>query len=254
MNNDRRKRIHKIVASIPSVKSFSIGSGDGRRIVLTNSPYLETRIDKRALGIEGDKAYREQDYERCIACYRKLLYVARPNPNIYAKLGLAYMKKNQLKKAVEYLTISTELSKEVDGTFDFTELIAKLTGKELQPDDTKPKFQMSEEEFSTEENYYGVQYISEVSRMVFAEGISLEEACKKFNYDLNQMNVIRLIYAEEYYSAGDYKSGDALVKVVSESKNKSKRVKTILEKVIARKKFYKNRPKEKERSFVYMYK
>ena len=106
----------------------------------------------------------------------------------------------------------------------------------------------------TEENYYGVQYISDVSRMVFAEGISLEEACKKFNYDLNQMNVIRLIYAEEYYSAGDYKAGDALVKVVSASKNKSKRVKTILESVIARKKFYKNRTKDKEQSFVYMYK
>ena len=68
------------------------------------------------------------------------------------------------------------------------------------------------------------------------------------------MNVIRLIYAEEYYSAGDYKAGDALVKVVSASKNKSKRVKTILESVIARKKFYKNRTKDKEQSFVYMYK
>ena len=45
--------------------------------------------------------------------------------------------------------------------------------------------------------------------MVFGENISLEEACKTFNYDENQMNVIRLIYAEEYYRAGDYKSGDA---------------------------------------------
>lgn len=254
MDSTRRKKIHGIVASMPSVKSFSIGSGSTRRIVLMNSPYLEARIDKRATAIEGDKAYREQDYERCIACYRKLLYVARPNPNIYAKLGLAYMKKNQLKKAVEYLTISTELSKEIDGTFDFTELIAKLTGKAPQQEEAKPKFQMREEEFTTEENYYGVQYIAEVSQLVFAEGMSLEEACRKFNYDLNQMNVIRLIYAEEYYSAGDYDAGDKLVKTVNSSKNKSKRVKSILERVIARKKFYKNRPKEKEQSFVYMYK
>ena len=252
MDNERRKNIHHIVASIPSVKSFSIGNGLSRRIVLTNSPYIEGKINKRALSIEGDKAYREQDYEKCIECYRTLLYLVKPSANVYAKLGLAYMKKNQLEKAIKYLTISTELSKEVDGTFDFTELIAKLSGKGFDAEETKPKFHMDESEFLSEENYYGVEHIEDISRMVFGENISLEEACKTFNYDENQMNVIRLIYAEEYYRAGDYKSGDALVKVVTNAKDKSKRVKKILEQVNARKKFYKNSPREN--SLVYMYK
>lgn len=252
MDSARRKNIHNIVASIPSVKSFSIGSGSTRRIVLTNSPYIEGKVNKRALSIEGDRAYREQDYEKCIECYRTLLYLVKPSANVYAKLGLAYMKKNELKRAIDYLTISTELSKEVDGTFDFTELIAKLSGKGIAQEDVKPKFNMNEEEFLNEENYYGVEHIEEISRMVFADNIPLEEACRTFNYDENQMNVIRLIYAEEYYSAGDYKSGDALVKVVTNAKDKSKRLKKILEQVIARKKFYKNRPREN--SFVYMYK
>ena len=43
-----------------------------------------------------------------------------------------------------------------------------------------------------------------------------------------------------------------LVKLVTAAKGKSKKVKKILENVNARKRFYKNRPREK--SFVYMYK
>lgn len=254
MDQLRRKRIHNIVASIPSVKSFSVGTDNKRHIVLTNSPYISTKVNKRELANEGDKAYREQDYDHCIECYRTLLYIVKPNPNVYAKLGLSYMKKKDIKRAVEYLTVATELSKENNGTYDFTELIGKLTRKSVTIEEKKPNFVMSEKEFSTEENNYGVQYISEISEMVFKQGMSLEAACQKFNYDINQMNIIRLIYAEEYYQASDYKSGDALVKLVVNSKNKSKRVKNTLERVLARKCFYKNRPKEKEQSFVYMYK
>lgn len=252
MNSERRKRIHSIVASIPSVKSFSIGTGSERRIVLTNSPYLATKINKSALFVEGDRAYREQDYEKCIACYRKLLYLVKPNSKVYAKLGLAYMKQNRLKKAIEYLTIATELSKASNNSHDFSELIAKLSGKPLSDEELKPTFDMKEDEFLSEENHYGVQHLEEISRMVFVDGISLEDACKTFNYDENQANIIRLIYAEEYYSAGDYNSGDSLVKLVTAAKNKSKRVKRILDNVNARKKFYKNRPRET--SYVYMYK
>ena len=251
MNSERRRKIHQIVAAIPNVKSFSIGSSSTRKVVLTNSPYIEGRINKRELFIEGDKAYREHDYEKCIDCYRQLLYFVKPNQKVYAKLGLCYLRKNNLERAITYLTIATELNRELGGSYDFTELIEKISGKSCQQEEKKPNVKMSEDEFLDENNHYGVKYISEISRMVFTENVSLEEACRRFNYDTNQMNIIRLIYAEDYYSIGDYKSGDALFKLVSESKNKSKRVKIILENVRLRKKFYKNRPREE--NFVCMY-
>ena len=100
-------------------------------------------------------------------------------------------------------------------------------------------------------------YLISSGLKVFLDKIEIAHFFEKiyattFNYDENQANIIRLIYAEEYYSAGDYNSGDSLVKLVTAAKNKSKRLKRILDNVNARKKFYKNRPRET--SYVYMYK
>ena len=101
---------------------------------------------------------------------------------------LDYMKKNQLEKAIKYLTISTELSKEVDGTFDFTELIAKLSGKGFDAEETKPKFHMDESRNFNEKRRlnYKKEYviIKTETRTHHGETTDFEKELKLLTFDM----------------------------------------------------------------------
>lgn len=249
MDSNRRKGIHNIVKDIPDVTSFSIGSDSNRQIVLRFKPFMVEYLDFSATAKEGNNAYNNGQYDDCIESYRKLLEFGKPKAWVYAKLGLAYMKKFDKDTAIDYLTIATALSKEEQTDFDFTELIASLKGL-INPEDKKPRIKMTTDNFGNDtENYYGIENINEFAELI-SSGINIDDACATLGLNDEQKAIATLILARESYAQENYTMGDQYLKKVERSKKKTKFVTSLFEEVRKNKRFYRNRVDKNRKPLV----
>lgn len=250
MDNERRKKIHEIVREYPDMVSFSIGERDNRQIVLRYKPSIDEHVDLKNLINMGNLAYKEGNYDTCIEDYLQLLQFGEPKTFVYAKLGLAYMKKLEKDTAIDYLTIATQLSKQEDGQFDFTELIDNLKGL-VDKNNRKPNFKMKVEDFSNDiQNHYGIENLDEITSYILESGLDVETACQELGMAYEQIDTIRLIYARDFYSQGNYEKGDQFLKSVEKSKNKTKFTLKLFEEVRRNKRFYINRANENSQQLV----
>lgn len=64
---------------------------------------------------------------------------------------------------------------------------------------------------------------------------------KEYKLSINDLNIIKLSLAKEYYKRALYTNGDKYVKEVERQKDKSKEVKKFIDEVKKNKLFYKNR-------------
>ncbi len=250
MDSRRRKGIHNIVKDIPDVVSFSIGSDSNRQIVLRFKPFIDQYPDISAIAKEGNNAYKNGQYDDCIESYRKLLEFGEPKSWVYAKLGLAYMRKSDKDTAIDYLTIATALSKEEQTDFDFTELIASLKGL-IDPEDKKPRIRMTTDDFENDtEKYYGIENINELAELISSD-IDIDDACNTLGLNNEQKATATLVLARECYAQENYTMGDKYLKKVERSKNKTKFVASLFEEVRKNKRFYRNRVDENHKSLVF---
>ncbi len=249
MNDSRRQKIHDIVKEIPDIVSFSIETDVGRQIVLRFKPFIDEYVDLSTIAKEGNRAYSEGEYGNCIGAYRDILKFGTPKAWVYAKLGLAYMKKFNKETAIDYLTVATALSKEEQTDFDFTDLIASLKGL-IDPEDKKPRVRMTTKDFDNDtEKYYGIENMYELAELIVS-GISIDDACVSLGLNDEQKAIATLVLARESYTQGNYAMGDQYLKKVERIKNKTKFVISLSEEIRRNKKFYKNRVDENHKSLV----
>lgn len=249
MDNERIKEIEEIVENIPDVRSFSIGSGSSRQIVLRFKPDLPEPLDIKKLFAVGNEAYKNRDYDTCIESYKQLLKIGHPKSFIYGKIGFAYMKKHNIKEAIDYLTVSTELNKNEDGKYDYTELINKLDGSTAE-EDQKTYVRMSTTDFENDlDDYYGIEQVEQIAELI-TSGVHFDDACLNIGLDEEQKSTIALIYAREFYAEENYKMGDQYLKKVERTKNKSKFIKSLIKELRKNKKFYKNRAEKRQKKLV----
>lgn len=249
MDAKRRKGIHNIVKGIPDVVSFSIGSDTNRQVVLRFMPFIEEYVDLPVIAKKGNSAYSKGEYDDCIESYRKLLEFGHPKSWVYAKLGLAYMKKFDKDTAINYLTIATELAKEEKSDLDFTELIDSLRGF-INPEDKKGRVKMSIKDFGHDtENYYGIESMHELAELINS-GINVDDACVTLGFNDEQKAIATLVLAKECYLQENYTIGDRYLRKVEKTKNKTKFVTSLLEEVRKNKIFYRNRVDENYKPLI----
>lgn len=242
MNAERRRNIYSIVKTYGDMVAYSIGEGETKPVVLRYRPQLEERYDPKKLIIDGNNAYNEQNYDECIDCYLKILSFGKPRTSAFAKLGLAYMKKFKLDKAIEYLTVATYMAKENNENYDFTELIDRLKGN--TDEDAKPRFIMKESDFKNDlDNHYGITNFDEINTLITDGYLDVDSACENLNIEEEQKTRLKLLYAKLYYSYGEYEIGDSFINDVEKTNDKSNFVKKELETIKKNKRFYINREK-----------
>ena len=246
MANDKIDRILEMVENYQDMVAFVIDEGNKHQIVLRYKPTINEYVDTNNLLKLGDQAYEEENYDECIANYSQLLQIkTNPKSRIYSKLGLAYMKKRQIPLAIDYLRIATNLSKTENSIYDFTELIADLKGK-MSSEDRKPIFRMTQKDFdySDVNDYYGIDNFDEINAFINESESDVETACEQLGLSFEEIDIIKLIYAREFYFQEKYEKGDKFLKSVEKSKNKTKYTKEIFEEVRKNKRFYHNHKKE----------
>ena len=244
MNNERIARITNIVKEYPEMVSFTIGNDDEKRIVLRYKKKEMERVDIKELINEGNKAYAEGDYDTCIKKCLKLLQFGNPPAVGYAKLGLAHMKKWNIKLAIDYLTVATELGKKEKSDTDFSYIIARLKGNS-EEEEYKPNFIMKEKHFEDDLNkHYEINNFDEINAYIESSGLDVESACKQLGINSVKINTIRLIYSKMYYAQGSYDKGDEFLKAVEQSHDKTEFTIKLADKIRKTKKFYAYREQE----------
>lgn len=247
MDIEKRKRIHNMVKEHPDMVSFSIGEGDNRQIVLRYKMPFDTDLNISEIIKNSKEAYLNERYEDSIKLLKQTFVLKSPKSFVYAYIGLSYLKIQNMNQAIKYLTVATELSKTEDKKYNFEELIAKLKGKKISVDkdkdeDVKPYVEINENIFMEEKDkYYGIKNFEEIAYLVFHDGIDINTACLIFFLRDEQINIVKLIFAREYYSQKNYEFGDKLLKIVESSNNKTSFVINLLDEIRKNKKFYCNR-------------
>lgn len=97
---------------------------------------------------------------------------------------------------------------------------------------------------------YGIDNFDEINDFIIESGLDVESACQQLNLTPEQIDIINLIYAREFYMQGDFKRGDIFLKSVEQSKFKTKITIKILEEIKRKRKFYQNRQVEEPRKLV----
>ena len=239
MDSTRRKNIHHIVERIKELNSFSIGSDDNRRIVLRHNGCKY--VDIKTVIKEADRLFYSKKYSEALELYLDILGTNNPKTFIFAKIGLTYLKMNNIENAIMYLTVATELAKVNNEDFDFSDLIASLDGT-IPEHEKKPKFKMKEEEFVDDlSNYFGVEKFEEMYACATELGLSIEDACEQLEFTKEEYHLSLLLIARKYYSEGSYDTGDNYIKKLEKLDGKTKKVITKMEEVRRNRKFYVHR-------------
>lgn len=233
--------IMEIIKEYSDMVAFTIKNGAKKQIVLKYKLVNEDLNTKDFLAL-AQQAYKVKKYNECINYCRQILQTCdNPDINVYATLGLAYMKKWKIDKAIDYLTIATSLAKERNLKLDFSILIARLKG-EISEYDSKPHFKMKLEDFyDNVSDDYNVENFNEINDYIVQSGLDVTTACINMGFTPQKINIIKLIYAQKYYAQKWYDKGDSFFKDVVKSKNKTKETQKLLEEVSKNKMFYHHR-------------
>ncbi len=219
--------------------AMSIIEDDGqKRLVLRFNPTIEKWVNVNKIMDNGNNAYANGNYDESIKNNLFLLGLFKePRSIVYAKLGLAYMKKGMLELAVDYLTIANYLSKQNNSDFDYTELIIKIKGQIIGDD-------RSAYAYKDVNDNYGIDNFEEINDFILASGLDVESACQALELSDEQIYLVKLIYARGFYIQGDLEKGDTFLKSVEKSPNKTKEVIKIYEMIKKNKMFFQNRQPE----------
>lgn len=252
MDDDRIRRILDIAEEYIDMVAFVIGSENNKQVVLRYKPIIEEYVDHTNLINIGNQAYSDGNYDECIKYYLQLLQLFdTPRAITYAKLGLSFMKKKNSRLAIDYLTVATDLAKKEKKNIDYSSLLLSLKG-DISKDDLKPKVNMSLKDFNYNDvnDFYGIENFDVINSFITSSGLDVESACEQMGLNAEQINIIKLIYAREFYMQGDIVRGDLFLRSVERSKNKTKTTIRIFNEIKKNKKFYQNRRGEEPRQLV----
>lgn len=253
MNEKKRNHLIELAKSYSDMVVFTIGVSEPKRLVLRYKPKKRdfVFINVKEECKEADRLYKEQKYDQALEKYITLLSVGYPNTYIYSKVGLSFLKLNNIKRAIEYLTVATEMSRENDGRYDFSELIAKLCKKEyVEEEEKKPIVRMSIEAFDNDINeYYGIDDIEGIANLV-ASGLDVIEACKQFNLTIEQIGIVLLIFARECYLQNNFTLGDYYLYKAERFDGKTPLIIRLLDSIRKNKKFYSNREQNDHKRLI----
>ena len=239
MNTKKRKYIHNLIDNIKNISSFSIGYNSTRRIVIRYD-LKEDNIDINELINLGNISYKNKDYINCINIFKKLLANGVINVSfIYAKIGLSYIKLNNSEEALDYLIVANILNKSQNKKFNLDSLINAINSGNLYNE--KEVLDMSVEDFSSSFDDFQINNVNEIIDLIITNKNTIKDICSKYNLSDEEINIIKLLIAKNYYTDSYYDIGDRYLKEVEKSKNKSKRVNKLLNEVRKNKLFYKNR-------------
>lgn len=243
MSKDRTEFIINEADKYLDMSVFPIIDEGKTRIVLKYNELDYDDFDVSSLIAEALDDYRHGFYEDTLNKQMKILETnnSRQHSANYAMIGLSYMRLHDIDKAIDYLTVANHLAKVEKKDRDFGDLLLKLKGQ-IEEEDIKPNVRMKQNDFRNDnEKFYGIKNFEELNEYICESGLDVESACRNLEMSEEDIDVVKLIYAREYYTLGNKEKGELFFRSYEKSKNKTTKTKSIYKYLQHNKKYYKNR-------------
>ena len=150
---------------------------------------------------------------------------------IFANIAICYLNLGKTKSAFDYLEMAYHLApnNERDSLYSsiITSTLFLLDKKNNREENINKKTKITR--------------LSDVLFLIYEENYTIEDACKHFNLNENNINLVKLACVITEYKNSNYIKGDLILKSVERSKDKTKFVKELFNEVRKNKMFYKNR-------------
>ena len=191
---------------------------------------------------EANKLNSSNQTKEALEIYLEVLKYDNIRAITYSKVGLCYVALRNYTKAIEYLTIAMELGKKENQTFDFHALITRLEGRLLEAD-VKPLFSNKDNKFNfcDKNDNFGLGNLTDITNAIIESGLDVESACLSLGISSENTELIKLVYAREFFSSGEEQLAEKFLKSVEQSKNKTPRIIKALKEVRNNKRMYLNK-------------
>lgn len=250
LKDDKIDKILDIANQYPDMVASVIGQGKNKQIVLKYKVFADGFVDIKGLYKKARQALNDKKYDECIDAYLEVLhFFNNPRANIYAKLGMTYMKMKNKELAIDYLTVATFLADKDDIEHDYSDLIFRLSSNGFEKSEMKPAVKMNDSEFTYHDanKELATDDFDKINSYIIDSGLDVESACEQLNINKEQIDIVKLTYAKEYYAQGYFEKGDLFLKSYEKSKNKTKESLELYREILKNKKFYQNRDMEQSR-------
>lgn len=222
-------KIHEYIKNIPNINSETIIRESKKSVALTYVSKFGTRnknVLKNALN-----TYYNKDYEKAIILFKELIDMGYTLHFIFGNIAICYLNLGKTKSAFDYLEMAYHLApnNERDSLYSsiITSTLFLLDKKNNREENINKKTKITR--------------LSDVLFLIYEENYTIEDACKHFNLNENNINLVKLACVITEYKNSNYIKGDLILKSVERSKDKTKFVKELFNEVRKNKMFYKNR-------------
>lgn len=238
-----KNKIAKILKSLinyPGISSMVIC--DGKTLVLKYSPYIDSLSRVPELMKKANDLSNKKKTKEALEIYLEVLKCEGIKAITYSKVGLCFVALKNYSKAIEYLTIAMELGKKENQIYDFHALITRLEGKLLE-EDIKPHFSYKESKFNfcDKNDNFGLGDLTDLTNSITESGLDVESACLNLGIPKENIELIKLVYAKEFFSRGEEQLAEKFLKSVEQSDNKTPRIIKALKEVRNNKRMYLNK-------------
>lgn len=103
-----------------------------------------------------------------------------------------------------------------------------------------------------------MELLKQVKEYAIENRVSFEEACNHFKLNNEAKDILKLLFAKEYYTAANMKQGDIYLNAVETTKGKTHRTEEMIEEIRERRQFYQHyldsngKPVEKVKTLYYI--
>lgn len=233
----------------PEIEMFIIENRFGKQVVLRLID-LSTELDENEnLMATAEEAYRLGDFEECKPIYLQLLRMPKVDAIIYERLGIIRSQEGVKSKcvAIKYLSIANYLNKEAglfDEDHDFSDLISELILETSYIVEGQNNYQSARAYNPRQNNVCTIKNLAKITDYILVSGLDIDTACEQLEMTAEQIDVVKLMYAREYYTQGDLSYGDVLMKAFEHSPNKTPYTISLFDEIRKHRNLYTNRRRE----------
>ena len=220
------------------VKTISIiDESNNQRYVVINKRYNSS--DKGDLN-KANELFNKEKYYLAIGEYIKIIETTDDYPDyVYYNLTRALINTRDVKRALIYCRLAFNTEKDINKQSELIELAKQLKSakdkEDLHYEDRKINFSSEEETGNPID--FGV-----INDYIIASQLDVTTAGYELGLSEDDINIVKLIYAREYYKAHAEQIADLFIKSVIKSKNRSSEVNSLLDKINKAKSLYKKHP------------
>ena len=222
LNNEDLDEYLMNLYDFPELEHFVLENGKDYDLFLRYRSD-EARID---VGRVIDSAYSDYEKNKCYSSIKKLLLVLRraasPKSEVYGLLGLSYAVVGEVEKSNDYIRISNYLNNERDYNEVNLEKTRERVEKEMKKDRKNYYNQFNyDSEKKVHIDRLSIPNFDEIIGYIEKNQKDIETAGKELGLSNEQIDIIKLIFAREFYKQGDIEKGNYYLNTVEKTRGKT---------------------------------